>query len=337
MTILKRMKKINKKRRSKMIKIQDTSKMKTGNAYVAFGWEAIQSRPNCDPYTGMLRMNNETQQAYTSDVHIKRHVRRGMKAYALENNISKTDECIFYEKQDKFGDSVEFKKRLDVVRKANAISKTDKKDALNYCIDLPLFGYVHAVEKESFNVNGAMNTLFRPSTIHSCNTLSFGRNNAFPGSNKDTDETNSSAGSASVDILEYGMFVSLWEINLNMLRINTEGHKTISWKDSGFEKWFEMVINGMWKAYTTERYPSFTQRAQFAQFLVAWKPNDSEVSYDNPEDIYKKLDNKEITNHDDAVVAINKHLPEFFKGWDCSDKTIFAKACAKNCNIQYLD
>ena len=62
-----------------MTKITKTFPEK-GNAYILFGFEAIQARPNLDPYTSALRMNDETRQTFLSDVHIKHHVRRGLKA-----------------------------------------------------------------------------------------------------------------------------------------------------------------------------------------------------------------------------------------------------------------
>lgn len=53
-----------------MTKITKTFPEK-GNAYILFGFEAIQARPNLDPYTSALRMNDETRQTFLSDVHIK--------------------------------------------------------------------------------------------------------------------------------------------------------------------------------------------------------------------------------------------------------------------------
>ena len=72
----------------------------TGNAYILFGFEAIQARPNLDPYSSTLRMNDETGQVFTSDVHIKHHVRRGLKAYALAEEMPHASETVFYEKED---------------------------------------------------------------------------------------------------------------------------------------------------------------------------------------------------------------------------------------------
>ena len=47
----------------------------TKNIYVLFGWEAIEARPNLDPYTSTLRVDEETQQVFTTDVHLKHHTR----------------------------------------------------------------------------------------------------------------------------------------------------------------------------------------------------------------------------------------------------------------------
>jgi len=38
-----------------------------GNAYILFGFEAIQACPNRDPYTSALRMDDETRQMFQSN------------------------------------------------------------------------------------------------------------------------------------------------------------------------------------------------------------------------------------------------------------------------------
>ncbi len=316
-----------------MIKISKIDK-ETGNVYLLFGHEAIQARPNLDPYTSTLRMKDETMQVYTSDVHIKHHTRRGIKAYALENELGTQDSAIFYEKNDDAGNARDFGKRIEQIRAENEIDKKqqDKRDALNHCLDLPLFGYVHAIKNENFSVTNAINTLFRPVTFHSCEIMSLGRNNAFPTLNKDGD-VKEAAGSATVDSLEYGFFLSLWEINLNMLRINAESHKVINWKEDGAKGWLEIFINGLWKAYTSDRYPSFTQRSQFAQFAIAWQPS-ADVSYANPADLIHILKEKKINNHSDAVDSLNEILPDFLRGWNCVKKTCLVEHASPNCKLE---
>lgn len=303
-----------------------------GNAYVLFGFEAIQARPNLDPYTSMLRTDDETSQVFTSDVHIKHHVRRGLKSEAAAENYPHAEDMVFYEKEDEAGNPCDFASRLKKIRSAFGIDakEEDKKDALYHTLDLPLFGYVHAIKNENFNVTNCVNTLFRPVTFHGCEIYSLGRNNAFPTLDKNQ-QVKESAGSASVDSLEYGFFLALWEINLNMLRINAQNSKIVNWQTEGAAKWISLLVNGMWRAYTTDRFPSFTQRSQFAQFLLGWIPDpDAELSYANPADLYARLEEKRITTHAGAVDALKKILPDFLAGWQCSPNNIFAIKKAHN-------
>ena len=298
-----------------------------GNAYILFGFEAIQARPNLDPYTSMLRTNDETMQVFTSDVHIKHHVRRGLKAAAEAAGIPHADQVIFYEKSDEEGNVRDFATRLKEIRAARGIEdkQADKTDAFCNTLDLPLFGYVHAIKNENFNVTNCVNTLFRPVTFHGCDIYSLGRNNAFPGTDKE------SAGSAAVDSLEYGFFLALWELNLNTLRINASKSKIVDWQNDGAARWIELLTDGMWRAYSSDRFPSFTQRSQFAQFLIGWMPEaDAELSYANPGDLYWKLGQKKLTSHADAVKALQQVLPGFLAGWHCTADRVFLLRKAHN-------
>ncbi len=301
-----------------------------GNAYILFGFEAIQSRPNLDPYTSSLRTDDETMQVFLSDVHIKHHVRRGLKAEAAARALPHADQTVFYEKVDEAGKPCNFDLRLKAIRNSFGISKADKKDALLYTLDLPLFGYVHAVQKESFNVTNAANTLFRPITFHGCEIYSLGRNNAFPTLDKNN-EVKDSAGSATVDSLEYGFFLALWEINLNMLRVNASENRLLPWDKTGAAGWLQLLADGMWRAYTSDRYPSFTQRSQFAQFQIAWAPTDN-VSYANPGSLYESLEEKNIKSHSKAMEALAKLLPDYLKGWGCTAESVFLSRKADNFN-----
>ncbi len=305
-----------------------------GNAYVLFGFEAIQARPNLDPYTSILRKNEDTQQVQLSDVHIKHHIRRGLKAEAAKRGFPHPEQCVFYEKTDENGLPCDFGMRLKAIHNAFEIAKPTVRDAVNHTLDLPLFGYVQAIRNENFNVTNAANTLFRPTTFHGCEIYSLGRNNAFPTVNKKTGLIKDASGSASVDELEYGFFLALWEINLNMLRVNAAANKLVPWGDHSRATWIELLADGMWDAYTSDRYPSFTQRSQFAQFQIGWLPQ-GEVSYRNPGDLYEDLDNKVIKSHSSAIQALNQVLPGFLSGWGCNDASTFftRKAASFTCPL----
>lgn len=316
-----------------MIKI-DAKKLEQAKgpcAYILFGFEALQARPNLDPYTSTLRMDDETGQVYTSDVHIKHHVRRGMKQFSLSGEheafakykSENSDGIIFYEKEDEGGKSRSFAERITALRKAHELGKGNKDDAVRYCLDTPLFGYVHAVSKENFNVTNAANTLFRPVTFHECSILQLGRNNAFPGEDKE------SAGSASIDSLEYGFFLALWEVHLNALTVNASEHALVDWKTYGAAAWIDLLVNGLWRAYTVDRYPSFTQRSQFAQFLVSWTPPTDSLNYTAPQDLYLRLENKLIKNHDSAISSLGKILPNYLSEWNCDESTVLCRQVAE--------
>ncbi|MDD3886093.1 MAG: hypothetical protein PHI35_04420, partial [Victivallaceae bacterium] len=83
------------------------------------------------------------------------------------------------------------------------------------------------------------------------------------------------------------------------------------------------------RAYTSDRFPSFTQRSQFAQFQLGWVP-EGEVSYRNPGDLYRELDEKKIKSHDQAVDALNRLLPGFLDGWGCRNENVFLRRKAQN-------
>ena len=302
-----------------------------GNAYILFGFEAIQACPNRDPYTSALRMDDETRQVFLSAVSIKHHVRRGLKAEAAARGIPHADGTVFYEKVDENGNSCDFATRIKQIRNAYGIAKTTCSDAVTHTLDLPLFGYVHAIEKEKFNLTNAANTLFRPSTFHGCKIYTLGRNNAFPTLDKNG-KIKDASGSAAMEELEYGFFLALWEINLNMLRVNASDNALIPWNDGEARaEWIGILADGMWRAYTSDRYPSFTQRSQFAQFQIGWMP-EGEVSYANPGTIYDQLEEKEITSHSKAMEALGKLLPGFLAGWGCDAKTTFFTRKAANFN-----
>ena len=279
----------------------------TKNIHVLFGWEAIEARPNLDPYTSTLRIDEETQQVFTTDVHLKHHTRRGMKVHATEK-LGAGRTAIFYEKTDERGESRNFEERLNSIRSQFNLKEKSERDAYLHCLDLPLFGYVHAVKDENFNVVNAANTLFRPSTFHACRILTLGKNNAFPTGEKE------SSGSAVQDVLEYGFFLALWEVSLNTLEANARAHKVISWKDQGVKTWLELFLNGIWRAYTDARYSSATQRSQFANFVVAWEPT-GEIKPINPKNLIQELEEPEVENSVQAIAALKPLLPKFLKAW----------------------
>ena len=291
----------------------------SGNAYVLFGWDAEEARPNCDPYTGALRIKESTNQVYTSGVHLKAHIRRGMIPFALETetqlkgNLEKANAAVFYSRFDEDANTQTKDNRLEKIRKVWNLEKGDKYDAMRYCVDTPLFGYTHTVTKESYSTTNACTTLYRPSTFHPAEINYMGTSNAF------YKEDGSPSGGATVDVLEYGYFFALLEINLSMLVHNLQEHKILTKSSEAME----FLVNGLWKAYTSDRFPSITQRSQFAHGLVGWIPKKI-TTYSNP--AKSLFTDQEITNRKEAVEAFREKLKIFLKNYDCTKETTFCKA-----------
>jgi len=280
---------------------------KPNTMYILFGWEAIEARPNLDPFEGVLR-SYEDGLVYTSDVHLKHHARRGIKA-AAELDFGLQNPEIYY---DKAGEGDDGKAR-SVEDRVKAIQKTRSNvksgnDVYNTCLDLPLFGFVWAKKGEAFHRNGAANTIVRPVTFHTPKVLSLGRNNAF------ANDGAAASGSASIDSLEYGFFLGLIEVNLNTLAENIADHKELQ----GVDKWVDLLVKGLWRAYTSHRYPSFTQRSQFAKFLLAWEPASTDINPIHPRDLAKLIKDEEVLNSVQAQEALKKVLPKLLKGWQYS-------------------
>src|SRR5258708_683921 len=111
---------------------------KSKNLYVLFGWEAIEARPNLDPYTSTLRVDEETQQVFTTDVHLKHHTRRGIKVHASEK-LGPEKTAIFYVKRDEQGEARNFDERLNSIRSQFVRKSKNKNDAAGLCLDLAHF------------------------------------------------------------------------------------------------------------------------------------------------------------------------------------------------------
>lgn len=287
----------------------------TQNAYILFGWEGIECRPNLDPFDGTLRMYDETQQVWTTDVHIKHHARRGIKA-AAELDFGVKNPEIYYEKE---GSEEEDAGARSVASRVAAIKQNYPDvnsgiDVYRTCLDIPLFGFVWAKKGEAFHKNGAANTILRPTTFHTAQTISLGRNNAF--ANNDA----AASGSASVTSLEYGYFLALFEINIPALKENIAKHEVF--KTKSVNDWLNLLVKGLWRAYTTHRYPSFTQRGQYAQFILGWNPKkEIEIEPCQPRDLIELLPNPDIKNSKEAKEGLKIVLPKLLESWQYSQET----------------
>jgi hypothetical protein len=298
-------------------------------AYLLFGWEAIEARPNLDPFESCLRTNSETGQVYTSDVHLKHHARRGIKA-AAELDYGKKDLEIFYEKKDENG------RTRSLASRVGALNVETEEALISKCLDIPLFGITYAKPSEktekgkklnidNFQRMQSTNTIIRPTLFHEASILSLGKNNAFAQVNSESGEDKAASGSAVTDVLEYGFFLALFEINLPALRENIKGHAF----SENVNDWVNLLASGLWRAYSTHRIPSITQRSQFANFLLAWSP-------ENEENItpvtFRELvyNGSPITSLTKAKEVIHTTLDPFLTGWQYTKETEAGRLDPKN-------
>ena len=76
--------------------------------YILFGWEAKEARPNCDPFTGSLRIHTDTSQVWTTGVHLKHHIRRVLEVPGEPYMKDNAHFATFYNKYDDEGKPVSF-------------------------------------------------------------------------------------------------------------------------------------------------------------------------------------------------------------------------------------
>jgi len=308
--------------------------------------EVIENRPNLDPFSGSLRIE-KTKQVRLSDVYIKHHIRRTFPKL-IGNPLAS-----FYEKFDKeTGKGNTAKGQLDKIRKANGLTKPEKgkkaekrttdwadSDAIKYCADTVLFGYVHTQEGENFHRNGAAHPLFWPSTFHECQIRPLNTSNAFfQHKVKDNPESELvPTGGASTDALDYGVFLTLIEVDLPTLEFNSKESQldgyTVPEEESEAEKairltnWVELLSNGLWEAFDSQRYPSRTQKNHNAKSQIVWQPPQTEVEQVNPLAAIGELkEQKAIQNWPEAEKALKaKVLPWLNKHYQIEGNILWSK------------
>src|SRR5215471_272009 len=114
--------------------------------YLLFGWDAKEARPNCDPFTGNLRVHTQTNQVWTTKVHLKHHIRRTFPEVGKLFLKDKAEFATFYKKFGEDGDPISFNRRLDALAKAFGFDKSYGRAPVDYTLDLPLFGFVNAYQ-----------------------------------------------------------------------------------------------------------------------------------------------------------------------------------------------
>lgn len=283
----------------------------SNHIWILFGWEAQQAAPNRDPYTNLFHIEPGTGQIYTSEEHFKHHWRRALHEVARRHSKlaplygDKVEAITYYRKEGYDGEFHNVESRRKAFATEWALKDTADLGAkiAKMALDLPLFGFVSAGKKEKATTINSIKPLFMPSTFHESEIISLGVNNAFPSNDA------KSAGSSMRQMLRYGHFLSLIEIDLRQLEENTKNHRA----GLSVEEWVDLALAALWAAYTTDRKPSVSQRNQFATFMAVWRPDLRVDVPKNPADIFGALDSKLIRTSDEGLAELKKHLPAYLE------------------------
>ncbi len=114
-----------------------------------FLYDAKNTIPNGDPFTGEQRYDEESKKALVSDVRIKRYIRD-----FLDNDPFNEGDIVFYSDKTSKGTTEERKKEL----KVKSLDELKEK-----CIDVRLFGVVTSEKKDNKLTGAVQFMLFNPS------------------------------------------------------------------------------------------------------------------------------------------------------------------------------
>jgi len=114
-----------------------------------FLYDAKNTIPNGDPFTGEQRYDEESRKALVSDVRIKRYIRD-----FLDNDPFGDGDIVFYSDKTSKGTTEERKKEL----KVKSLDELKEK-----CIDVRLFGVVTSEKKDNKLTGAVQFMLFNPS------------------------------------------------------------------------------------------------------------------------------------------------------------------------------
>jgi len=118
-----------------------------------FFYDAKNTIPNADPFTGEQRYDEESQKALVSDVRIKRYIRD-----FLDNDPFNENDVVFYSDKTSKGTTEDRKKELEKEYKLKTLDDVKQK-----CIDVRLFGIVTSEKKDNKLTGAVQFMLFNPS------------------------------------------------------------------------------------------------------------------------------------------------------------------------------
>jgi len=264
-----------------------------------FFYDAKNTIPNADPFTGEQRYDEESQKALVSDVRIKRYIRD-----FLDNDPFNENDVVFYSDKTSKGTTEDRKKELEKEYKLKTLDDVKQK-----CIDVRLFGIVTS-EKKDNKLTGAVQFMLFNSSINKA-TLITTQNTTIM-----TSKSGNTQGSiATYSYLPYGLFLVTGYFN------------PIVGEENGVnERDLEKMKIALWQEINSKNTRSKNSQTSRLFIEINYKDNYSKITdldemieiedkeYRGFEEIKKDLDFskliKALNKNKELIDSINIYLDE---------------------------
>jgi CRISPR-associated protein Csh2 len=264
-----------------------------------FLFDAKNTIPNGDPFTGEQRYDEESRKALVSDVRIKRYIRD-----FLDNDPFGEGDVVFYSDKTSKGTTEDRKKELEKEFKLKTLDDVKEK-----CIDVRLFGIVTSEKKDNKLTGAVQFMLFNPS-INEVSLVTTQNTTIM------TSKSGKTQGSiATYSYLPYGLFVVTGYFN------------PIVGKENGVsERDLEKMKIALWQEINSKNTRSKNSQTSRLLIEINYKDNYSKIAdldeaisvkdkeYREFSEIKKDLDFSKlfelINKNSDIIDSVNIYLDE---------------------------
>ena len=216
-----------------------------------FLYDAKNTIPNGDSFTGEQRYDEEAQKALVSDVRIKRYIRD-----FLDNDPFNEGDIIFYSDKTSKGTTKDRKKELEKQYKIKSLDDLKEK-----CIDVRLFGVVTSETKDNKLTGAVQFMLFNPS-INRVSLITTQNTTIM------TSKSGNTQGSiATYSYLPYGLFMVLGYFN-----------PIIGEENNVSENDIKKLIIALWQEINSKNTRSKNSQTSRLLFEINYKDNYSKIT-----------------------------------------------------------
>jgi len=212
-----------------------------------FLFDAKNTIPNGDPFTGEQRYDEESQKALVSDVRIKRYIRD-----FLDSDPFNEYDIVFYSDKTSKGTTANRKKKL----KIKTLDELKEK-----CIDVRLFGVVTSEKKDNKLTGAVQFMLFNPS-INRVSLVTTQNTTVMT-----SKSGNIQGGIATYSYLPYGLFIVTGYFNPIIGKENKVTQKDI-----------EKMIISLWQEINSKNTRSKNSQTSRVLFEINYKDNYSKIT-----------------------------------------------------------